>query len=200
MGGGSRVSMRIFAARECAASYFARCESISADHDDRERCAGTLRGREVVTFSYGHRDSGGAWYRPNKCRGAAMNFAKPLGSTSNGSTKIGSTKIDKIEGQAAENIQDLHDQAALHQAASGSGEMTATELSTLLGRVSGATTREIDDLIGDLQLLRRKLQADGNRIQRDITEYASLSQSVMQLTKIVSDSVKKLPDPPSVGG
>jgi hypothetical protein len=129
-----------------------------------------------------------------------MNFAKPLGSTSIGSTKIGSTKIDKIDGQAAENIQDLHDQAALHQAAIGNAEMTPTELSTLLGRVSGATTREIDDLIGDLQLLRRKLQADGNRIQRDITEYASLSQSVMQLTKIVSDSVKKLPDPPSVGG
>jgi hypothetical protein len=119
-----------------------------------------------------------------------MNFAKP----------IGSSKIDRMDVQASDNVQDLRDQAALHQAAIGNSEMTPTELSTLLGRVSGATTREIDDLIGDLQLLRRKLQTDGNRIQRDITEYASLSQSVMQLTKIVSDSVKKLPDPPSVGG
>ena len=52
---------------------------------------------------------------------------------------------------------------------------------------------EIDNLIGDLQTLRRKLQTDGERIQRDIAEYAELSQQVMQLTKIISDSVKKLP-------
>jgi hypothetical protein len=29
-------------------------------------------------------------------------------------------------------------------------------------------------------------------------DYAALSQSVMQLTKIISDSVRKLPDGPSV--
>jgi hypothetical protein len=29
--------------------------------------------------------------------------------------------------------------------------------------------------------------------RRDITEYAGLSQQVMQLTTIISDSVKKLP-------
>jgi hypothetical protein len=39
----------------------------------------------------------------------------------------------------------------------------------------------------------RKLQTDGDRIQRDIAEHAELSQQVMQLTKIISDSVKKLP-------
>jgi uncharacterized protein YjbK len=31
---------------------------------------------------------------------------------------------------------------------------------------------KIDNLIGDLQTLRSKLQTDGDRIQRDITEYA----------------------------
>jgi hypothetical protein len=52
---------------------------------------------------------------------------------------------------------------------------------------------EIDGLLSELQTLRRKLQTDGNRIQRDIVEHAELSQQVMQLTKIISDSVKKLP-------
>jgi len=52
---------------------------------------------------------------------------------------------------------------------------------------------EIDGLLGELQTLRRKLQTDGDRIQRDIAEHAELSQQVMQLTKIISDSVKKLP-------
>jgi hypothetical protein len=55
---------------------------------------------------------------------------------------------------------------------------------------------EIDNLISELQTLRRKLQTDGDRIQRDIAEHAELSQQVMQLTKIISDSVKKLPGAP----
>jgi len=59
--------------------------------------------------------------------------------------------------------------------------------------VSDASTREVDNLIGDLQSLRRKLSLDGNRIQREIAEYAELSQQVMQLTNIISESVKKLP-------
>jgi hypothetical protein len=42
-------------------------------------------------------------------------------------------------------------------------------------------------------MLHKKLQTDGDRIQRDIAEHAELSQQVMQLTNIISDSVKKLP-------
>jgi hypothetical protein len=52
---------------------------------------------------------------------------------------------------------------------------------------------EIADLISELQTLRKKLQTGGDRIQRDIAEHAELSQQVMQLTTIISDSVKKLP-------
>jgi hypothetical protein len=37
---------------------------------------------------------------------------------------------------------------------------------------------EIDSLIAELQTLRRKLQTDGKRIERDITEHAGLSQQV----------------------
>ena len=118
-----------------------------------------------------------------------MNFAKPLGSA----------KIDRVEAGTNGNIRELRDDVAFHQAASDN-EMTPSDLSSLLDRVAGTSAREIDNLIGELQFLRKKLQTDGNRIQRDITEYAALSQSVMQLTKIVSDSVKKLPDPPSAGG
>ena len=58
--------------------------------------------------------------------------------------------------------------------------------------------QEIDNLISDLQTLRKKLQTDGDRIQRDIAEYAELSQQVMQLTNIISDSVKKLPRGPGI--
>jgi hypothetical protein len=119
--------------------------------------------------------------------GPVMSVVKPAGSI----------KADMADGEG--NIRELRDAAAFRPSEHNDGEMTANNLSTLLGRVSGTSTREIDNLIGDLQTLRKKLQTDSNRLQRDIADYASLSQSVMQLTKIVSDSVKKLPDIPDVG-
>ena len=70
--------------------------------------------------------------------------------------------------------------------------MPSENLSDLLGRVSNNSTGEIDSLIGDFQQLRRKLQADRERIQRDIEEYTALSQQVMQLTKTISESVEKV--------
>jgi hypothetical protein len=77
-------------------------------------------------------------------------------------------------------------------------EISADNLAGLLRRVSEASTREIENLTGDLQALRKKLHTDGDRIQRDIAEYGELAQQVMQLTKIISESVKKLPTPPRV--
>jgi len=49
---------------------------------------------------------------------------------------------------------------------------------------------QIDNLIAELQELRKKLQTNSNRIQRDITEHAELNQQVMQVTDIISESVK----------
>ena len=79
-------------------------------------------------------------------------------------------------------------------AESNDGEKSAGNLSDLLGQVSKNSTGEIDSLIGELRRLRGKLQTDSDRIQRDIEEYATLSQQVMQLTQIISDSVAKLPN------
>ncbi len=120
-----------------------------------------------------------------------MNFAKPFGSA----------EIDKSsEAEVEGNIRELtRGSTVLRQGDNTDGEMTATNLSTLLRRVSGSSTRQIDNLIGELRTLREKLQSDGDRVQRDIVEYAALSQSVMQLTKIVAESVKNLPDEPAGG-
>ena len=85
-------------------------------------------------------------------------------------------------------------EAARGQAESGDVETSAEELAALLRRVSEAPTREIEKLIKQLQRLRTQLQNAGNRIQRDIAGYTELSQQTMQLTTIISDSVKKLPD------
>ena len=67
--------------------------------------------------------------------------------------------------------------------------------------MSANSTSEIDNLISELRLLREKLLADGNRVERDIVEYAALSQSVIEMTKIITESmqqVKKLPAAPTL--
>ena len=120
-----------------------------------------------------------------------MTVAEPLGSAEDKSLEL----------ELGRNIQKLtRGGAALRQPASGDGETSAENLSNLLRQVSKTSMGEIDNLISELQTLRRKLQTDGDRIQRDITEHAELSQQVMQLTKIISDSVKKLPGASSIDG
>ena len=76
---------------------------------------------------------------------------------------------------------------------SADGQMSGENLSDLLGRVSKTSSVEIDNLIGEFEGLQRRLQTDGDRIQREIEEYKALSQQVMQLTKIISEGVHKLP-------
>ena len=59
----------------------------------------------------------------------------------------------------------------------------------MLQRVAGTSVQEVDRLIGELQQLRELLHQEGARVQREITEYAHLSQSAMQSTKIIAESL-----------
>jgi hypothetical protein len=85
-------------------------------------------------------------------------------------------------------------EVARDQAEWGDVKTSPEELAALLHRLSDAPVREVESLINQLQRLRTQLQNAGNRIQRDIAQYAELSQQTMQLTAIIADSVKKLPD------
>jgi hypothetical protein len=121
-----------------------------------------------------------------------MSYVQPTQS----SAEFKATDLD-IE----DNVRALaNGSAVFRQGDNSNGDATATNLSSLLRRVSGNSTREIDTLIGDLRDLREKLRSDGDRIHRDIVEYAALSQQVMQLSKIISESVKRLPDAPGADG
>lgn len=123
-------------------------------------------------------------------RGGVMNYVQPVQSSGD---------LKSVDLDIEENVRTLaHNSAAFRQGDTANGEATANSLSALLRRVSGSSTREIDTLIGDLRDLREKLCSDGDRIHREIVEYAALSQQVMQLSKIISESVKRLPDSPGV--
>src|SRR5712671_6861135 len=81
------------------------------------------------------------------------------------------------------------DGANLRRAPETDSELVANNITTLLQRVAGTSVQEIDRLIAELQTLRELLHAEGTRVQREIAEYAQLSQSAMQSTKIFGDSL-----------
>jgi hypothetical protein len=70
--------------------------------------------------------------------------------------------------------------------------MSAGDLAAMLRETSRVSIEEIDRLIVELQTLRRKLQTDGGRIERDIVQHAALSEQATKLTKIVFEGVKQL--------
>lgn len=72
---------------------------------------------------------------------------------------------------------------------SNESEERDVEFSSLISQISSLSVHEIDHLIEGLQGLREKLDDDGDRIQRDIGEYATFSRSVVDLTKIVSEGI-----------
>jgi hypothetical protein len=111
---------------------------------------------------------------------------------SNGSAEINQALETNV------NVVLTHASGALHQVENSDGEIAVNGLNTLLRQVSEVSRREIENLVGELQTLDKKLQTDSNRIQRDIEEYAELSQHVLQLTTIIADSVRKLPAAPGI--
>jgi len=105
----------------------------------------------------------------------------------------------EVEGEIREFVR--RDVATLRRQPESDSEMVASNISSLLQRVSGTSVQEIDKLIGELQTLREMLATEGARVQREIVEYATLSQAAMQSTKIIAESLghwKKVPDAPSM--
>jgi hypothetical protein len=108
----------------------------------------------------------------------------------------GSSEANKSsEMDFSENIHELTSaRDAVRQVKNANGEIEVRGSGTLVRELSEAPRREIEDLVGKLMTLHKKLQADGDRIQLDIEEYTELNQRVMQLTTIIADSVGRLPD------
>ena len=105
----------------------------------------------------------------------------------------------QVEGDIREFVR--RDVATLRRPPENDSEIVASNIGSLLQRVAGTSVQEIDKLIAELQTLREMLQTEGARVQREIVEYATLSQSAMQSTKIIAESLthwKKIPDAPSM--
>ena len=73
--------------------------------------------------------------------------------------------------------------------------LAAWVLGTSLGALHGTetvaaqSTGEIDHVIGELTRVRDMLRSEGERVQREISGYASLSQAAMTSMTIIADSM-----------
>ena len=119
--------------------------------------------------------------------------------------KIESTETETVDNNLAAvteveaGIRDFvrNDIAYLRRPAAGStetpldpsAEATVTNVNSLIQRVAGTSLAEIEKLISELESLRDLLHAEGQRVQREISGYAQLSQAAMKSTRMISDNV-----------
>ena len=105
----------------------------------------------------------------------------------------------EVEGEIREFVR--RDVVGVRRQPESDSELVANNINQLLQRVTGTSVQEIDKLITELQTLRDTLQSEAARVQREIVEYATLSQAALQSTKIIAESLtqwKKVPDAPSL--
>jgi len=142
---------------------------------------GTPDGREAVTFTCRYR---GVESRRARENGVDVMIIKPREPTD-----LDNATESAVEGEIREFVR--RDVATLRRTPEADSELVANNISTLLQRVAGSSVAEIDRLMAELHTLRDLLQAESARVQREITDYAHLSQSAMQSTKIISESLSK---------
>ena len=92
-----------------------------------------------------------------------------------------------VEGEIREFVR--RDSTSLRRAPETDSELVANNIVSLLQRVAGTSVKDINGLIAELETLRALLEEEGARVQRELAEYAHLSQSAMQSTKIIADSL-----------
>ena len=114
------------------------------------------------------------------------------------SAEIDTSADTEVEGEIREFVR--RDVVGLRRQPESDSELVANNINQLLQRVAGTSVQEIDKLITELQTLRDTLQSEAARVQREIVEYATLSQAALQSTKIIAESLtqwKKASDAPT---
>jgi hypothetical protein len=72
-----------------------------------------------------------------------------------------------------------------------SNDAAVNNVNSLIQRVAGTSLAEIENLISELEGLRDLLHAEGQRVQREISGYAQLSQAAMKSTRMIADNVSQ---------
>jgi hypothetical protein len=93
----------------------------------------------------------------------------------------------EFEGEIRELIRSRDVTFLRTPAAKGVGD--ASNLNSLIQRVAGNSTVEIENLIDQLQDMREYLQNEGVRVSQEISSYAQASQSARSQVESISDQL-----------
>src|SRR5829696_9841421 len=74
-------------------------------------------------------------------------------------------------------------------------ELSSDTANSLIQRISGASIEEIDRAIVELQGMRETLKREGDRVQRELTSYASTTQAALSSVKSITDSLSQWKQP-----
>ena len=94
--------------------------------------------------------------------------------------------FSKLEGEIGELVRRDTGASPLQQENS---ELAATNVGSLVQRVSDTSVQEIEKLIAELHMLRETLQNEAARVQREIMGYAILTQDARQSLRTISESL-----------
>jgi hypothetical protein len=127
--------------------------------------------------------------QPNRCNGLEGTLMN-----TDAAEQIADVEQAFLEGQIREFVREDNSQIQGPRAANETG---ANGICLLVERVAGSSLREIDNMIIELQKLRVFLVGEGERLQRELTEYSKLTRATLRSTRIVTDS---LPNCELIGG
>jgi ABC-type transporter Mla subunit MlaD len=96
--------------------------------------------------------------------------------------------VEQVEGEIRAFVRrDLS--AFRRQQAESGGDAAVDNVGSVIERVAKASIGEIDRVMAELANVRDMLRGEGERVQREISSYASLSQTAMTSMKIIGDSL-----------
>jgi ElaB/YqjD/DUF883 family membrane-anchored ribosome-binding protein len=70
-------------------------------------------------------------------------------------------------------------------------QLVASNVNSVLQRVTETSVQEIDKLITDLQTLSNILDSEASRVQREVVQYSTFTQAALQSTKIIAESLER---------
>jgi hypothetical protein len=116
-----------------------------------------------------------------------MSSSNPERSSENDQAAAAATAaVEQVEGEIRAFVR--RDVSAFRRSRADGNE-SAENINSVIERVAGASVTEIDRVIGELTRVRDMLRSEGERVQREVAGYATLSQAAMTSMKIIADSV-----------
>ena len=95
--------------------------------------------------------------------------------------------VEQVEGEIRAFVR--RDISVFRRSRPETGDAAVDNIAAVIDRVSGASVVEIERVISELSSVRDMLRTEGERVQRELAGYASLSQAAMTSMKIIADSM-----------